>query len=310
MISSLGVFGVKAKSRPRVHWIGTGILSSAPFHAAGDHSESSTANTISRVISSYIPTLRALSSSREASTAGRFSDLKDRKRALLVSVPDAPAAKRLAEADTVSNAIADVLASHVDVVTLKAATPSSVVQKLPLAQLVHLACHVKVDAADLSDSHLRLMPEAETTSGSSEPCFASSKVRNDGRLAMQQISARRAPSAELAFLSACSAAENGVAALADESVHIASSFHVAGFQNVVGTLWQTKDAYCKDVAINFYRELFARSQVEPLKVPEALDMAVRQLRSHNPERVLEWAPFVHIGAFMDNFLRRLRSRWV
>ncbi|CUS09065.1 unnamed protein product [Tuber aestivum] len=49
----------------RIWWIGVGQLSMAPFHAAGDHSPGSTRNTISQAISSYIPTIKALSYARQ-----------------------------------------------------------------------------------------------------------------------------------------------------------------------------------------------------------------------------------------------------
>ncbi|CUS11099.1 unnamed protein product, partial [Tuber aestivum] len=48
----------------RIWWIGVGQLSVAPFHAAGDHTRGSTCNTLSRAISTYIPTIKALTYAR------------------------------------------------------------------------------------------------------------------------------------------------------------------------------------------------------------------------------------------------------
>jgi hypothetical protein len=48
----------------RIWWIGTGLASSMPFHAAGDYSPGSTENTFNHVISSYAPSIKALSYSR------------------------------------------------------------------------------------------------------------------------------------------------------------------------------------------------------------------------------------------------------
>jgi hypothetical protein len=45
-------------------WIGVGVASSLPFHAAGDHSVGSNENTLSWVISSYTPTIKALAHAR------------------------------------------------------------------------------------------------------------------------------------------------------------------------------------------------------------------------------------------------------
>ncbi len=46
---------------PRVWWIGTGLASSMPFHAAGVHAKGSAENCYSRVLSSYTPSIKALS---------------------------------------------------------------------------------------------------------------------------------------------------------------------------------------------------------------------------------------------------------
>lgn len=70
---------------PRIWWIGVGILGRAPFHAAGDHSRGSTQNTFSRAISSYIPTIKALSYACQ-----REFDLKTDPRLLLVNMPATP----------------------------------------------------------------------------------------------------------------------------------------------------------------------------------------------------------------------------
>lgn len=72
---------------PRVWWIGVGPLAMAPFHAAGDHSLGSTRNTISRVISSYIPTIKTLSYARQKQLElHRSPD----PRILLVTMPTTP----------------------------------------------------------------------------------------------------------------------------------------------------------------------------------------------------------------------------
>jgi CHAT domain-containing protein len=61
--------------------------------------------------------------------------------------------------------------------------------------------------------------------------------------------------AQLAFLSACSTAENQVAHLADEAMHIASAFFIAGFSHAVGSMWPSDDCVCVRVAERFYASL-------------------------------------------------------
>jgi hypothetical protein len=56
--------------KTKLHWIGVGPLGWAPFHAAGDHSPGSLENTMSYVISSYVPTLRSLAYVREQAAQG------------------------------------------------------------------------------------------------------------------------------------------------------------------------------------------------------------------------------------------------
>ena len=45
---------------PCVWWVGGGLMALLPLHAAGEHGMGSTDNTLSHVVSSYAPTLKAL----------------------------------------------------------------------------------------------------------------------------------------------------------------------------------------------------------------------------------------------------------
>ena len=49
----------------RIWWIGVEKLSMPPFHAAGDHSPGSTKNTVIQAISCYIPSIKAMSYTRQ-----------------------------------------------------------------------------------------------------------------------------------------------------------------------------------------------------------------------------------------------------
>ena len=68
---------------------------------------------------------------------------------------------------------------------------------------------------------------------------------------MERVSELNLRDARLAYLSACSTAENKAADLRDEGIHIVSGFQVAGFPHVVACLWPSIDRVCVEVATGF-----------------------------------------------------------
>lgn len=117
--------------------------------------------------------------------------------------------------------------------------------------------------------------------------------------------------AQLAYLSACSTAENSAEQLVDEIIHSASGFQLIGFMHVIGTLWETGNKDALEVAENFYKALIQHmSELREGDLHDAiaysLHEAVHLLKDHgskgsrrklNPNGdVLSWAPFLHIGA--------------
>ncbi len=79
---------------PRVWWIGTGIASSFPFHAAGQYingaeSFQGSENTLSQIIPSYTPTIKALSYARSCSSKAAIINSSDTS-ILVVTMPSTP----------------------------------------------------------------------------------------------------------------------------------------------------------------------------------------------------------------------------
>jgi CHAT domain-containing protein len=107
-------------------------------------------------------------------------------------------------------------------------------------------------------------------------------------------------SAHIAYLSACSTAENKAARLSDEVIHVVSGFQVAGFPHVVGCLWPSIDRICVEVAGGFYQSLFRRQREASCGGGEAVACAVREavmiVREADMDAPLVWAQFVHFGA--------------
>lgn len=331
VLEELGLGPASESELPRIWWIGVGLLASAPFHAAGDHSRGSTRNTLSRAISSYTPTLKALSYARQ-----KKLDLGQDSRLLLVTMPttpDTPAIPAIpahpgaaaipgtpaipATLDTpfvprthgtpaiyripavpgtnskawkpLPNAIMEV--EEIMQVVNATADPldspnvTEVLHRLPDYHVIHFACHGVSDRHNPSESHLLLHGN-----DSSHPA--------PGKLTVGAISALHMDRAQVAYLSACCSADNAAVQLADEAIHIASGFQLAGFSHVLATLWESNDAACRLVAREFYGGLFGRGggRGEHRVVSEAFHRAVGKLRDEVLEQPIRWASFIHSGA--------------
>lgn len=276
---------------PHIWWIGVGPLARAPFHAAGDHSRRSTRNTLSRAISSYIPTFKALAYARQKKLELLSSP---ESRLLLVTMPTTPSVPGtpgtpatpgysatpgtpaqkwmpLLNVAKEVDEIIDVINQKKNSSTLtRLDRPSSaqVLEKLPAHHAIHFACHGMSDSENPSNSHLALAKDGAID-----------------RLTVGAISNMNIKTAEIAFLSACCTADNPSAKLADESIHIASGFVLAGFSHVLATLWESDDYACRLVAREFYSLLFD-TQGHPVvgsggghqAVGTAFHYAVRKLR--------------------------------
>lgn len=262
----------------RIWWIGVGPLAMTPFHAAGDHSPGSTRNTLNRAISSYIPTIKALSYAREK----EFNLLSGDSRLLLVTMPTTPGNKALKNA---TQEVENIISMVGDRATrLDHPSTASVMEELPSHHAIHFACHGVSDPNNPSNSHLLLLND-----GGSETV---------DRLTVRRIASTNIKNAQLAYLSACSTADNASFALADESIHIASGFQLAGFSHVLATLWESNDIACRQVAGEFYSLLLDvhRHIDGHRKVGTAFHHAVATLRNQNPTQPLKWACFIHTGA--------------
>jgi CHAT domain-containing protein len=113
---------------------------------------------------------------------------------------------------------------------------------------------------------------------------------HDRALTVREISRLRLAQADLAFLAACSTAR-GSEHLADEAIHIASAFQLAGYRDVVATLWPTLDGTAARIAQGF-RDRHRRKGFSPA---EALHEVVREVRAEHPLMPSAWACYVHAG---------------
>ncbi len=255
----LDALGITGQGEPRrLWWCPTGLLAILPLHAAGRHGTAAD-TVVDRVISSTTPSLRALVAARRAATAGS----PDRTRLLLIAsdvlgLPAARSEQRL---------LADLFPGRTDVLT------GSDGQELARYGRIHVAGHAEADLTSPSRGRIPL---------------------GDGRppLTAGALSRLRPADGELAFLSACETALTSPA-LADETVHLASVLHVAGYRHVVATLWAIADRPAFRIARAVYRDLSLHG--DPARIPAALHRALLDARDRYPDNPLTWAAYLHLG---------------
>lgn len=287
ILERLGYRRQEAKSTtlPRVWWIGTGVASSLPFHAAGDHFEGSDEHTFNRIVSSYTPTIRALIHAKQ-----RAHDSNIRKncqhRLLLASMSTTPGFTALEGVKAEALVIKQSLAAGVPITDMPQSNAQTILDAFSRHDMFHFAGHGRSDALDPGNSCLLL--ERAGTSG----------VLLEDPLTVKSLLDLDIQPALLAFLSACSTAENRAALLADEGIHLASAFVVAGFANVIASLWPSYDHVCVAIAEGFYShsKLMNADQIDDGTIARAFHTAVQRVYRTSPARPLQWAQYIHVGA--------------
>jgi CHAT domain-containing protein len=178
--------------------------------------------------------------------------------------------RRLPGAEREAAVVRTHLPGAVDVVSGTSATRDAVVAALPQARVAHFACHGYSDLTDPSESLLLLADHHKHP------------------LTVLEL-ARLRLDADLAFLSACSTARPG-GRLADEVIHLASAFQLAGYRHVIGTLWPIDDQPAVDFAELVHPAIAAGGDITT-----AVHTATRTLRDRYPDDPLVWASHVHVG---------------
>ncbi|KAI9863865.1 MAG: hypothetical protein M1813_003517 [Trichoglossum hirsutum] len=287
VLQELESFGNSVSNNlPRIWWVGVGIASFLPFHAAGDHSAGSTENTLSWAVSSYTPTVKALNYARErALITTRYNN--DKLKLLIVTMPTTPGERPLPGVTKEMSEVRIVVGTTFSVQSLVQPNAKKVLDHLKHCDMVHFACHGVSDFMDPSNSCLVLQEDEEPQS-----------MPKLDKLTFQQVSELSLKRARIAYLSACSTAENRTVKLADEVIHLASGFQVAGFGHVVGSMWPSDDGICVEVAKGFYEQLRTIPDVQESNkaVAAALHDSVMKVRSKLRKQPLSWAQYVHFGA--------------
>lgn len=95
------------------------------------------------------------------------------------------------------------------------ASPQNVLQTLPDASILHLACHGVQEDDPLNSGFI---------------------LRDGGRLSIDSLMKQSLPNASIAVLSACHTAASD-AERPDEAINLANAMLFAGFNSVVATMW-------------------------------------------------------------------------
>ncbi|MFG1608125.1 CHAT domain-containing protein [Actinoplanes sp. NPDC049265] len=258
--------------RPRLWWIPTGPLVDLPLHAAGHHDRPGDGRSVlDRAVSSYLPTVRTLPGPPETPRGATAADRPVPPPLLVVALGRTPGAADLPQAATEAAAVRGLLPSAT-VLADEEATWAAVRAQLPAHRWVHFACHITRSAVRTDEIRLLLYDHERRA------------------VTPADIAALRIPGAELAYLSACDSARS-TDRLADEAVHVAGAFRMAGYRHVIATMWTLGDRPAAQVAAAVYPALLRGNGAA-----EALDAAVGALRERYPATPSRWAAHVHVGA--------------
>ncbi|KAF4629704.1 hypothetical protein G7Y89_g8444 [Cudoniella acicularis] len=277
---------VPPKMLPRIWWVTSGLLGLLPLHAAGSGWGTSRNNTMSHVVSSYTPTFKALAYVRQK----QLRPLGDPgTKFLVVRAPERKGCKPLDPNQTELKGVLKKFGPDMVKESLPSSpSPEEVLESLKTANIAHFICHGISEAHNPSRGGLQLHDG------------------EDGRLTIHDLASCSLDQVQIAYLSACSTAQNKANNLVDELIHVAGAFNLVGFTHVIGTLWEASDEIAAMVAPTFYKMLNGKIQ-EGLSDNDAVAYALHEvvislwkkngkIEKKKRDRVDDWVPFIHIGA--------------
>ncbi|KAH7147652.1 CHAT domain-containing protein [Fusarium sp. MPI-SDFR-AT-0072] len=264
ILQALGIEGLPPYDNwPHICWIPTVRLSRLPFHAFGYHFPGSAETVLDRAVSSYSSSIQALINGRK-----HYSPSAQAK-AVLVAMPDTAGQTKLPFVKEEVSTITKLC----KLMNLESCVPDqhkqTILEELQNCKVFHFAGHGKTDG-NPSQSGLLL----------SDGIFTVSELMDINL---------RTHAPFLAYLSACGTGQNGGDAFFDESIHLISACQLAGFQHVVGTLWEVSDKSCVEISETLY-ESIRDEGFSDRSVCWGLHKAMRQLRDKwlsTPEQRLD-----------------------
>ncbi|KAJ4344620.1 uncharacterized protein N0V89_012364 [Didymosphaeria variabile] len=244
---------------PRIWWIPTGPLAKFPIHAAGRHTDGSSNTVLDRAISSYSSSARALIYNRRSQPKVGEEPALGQRKAILVSMQETPGQRSLEFASQEIEELKTLCSSMKLDVCVPEPTRESILPILRDCEIFHFAGHGRAHPLDPAKSALILQDRPLSVED----------------LLQANTSSHSVPF--LAYLSACGTGQIKHEALVDEGLHLISACQLAGFQHVIGTLWEVRDKSCIDAATRTYKWM-EDQEVSDESVSEGLHHAVRSLR--------------------------------
>lgn len=174
-------------------------------------------------VPSYTPTLATLLNARRSATKISVKEAS----VLLAAVTRSPMRRQLPFAAKEVTLIQEVVPDCVrldilsdtpsldDQSTANLPTAPAILERLPHASILHLACHGQQDPLDPLESGF---------------------VVQGGMLTIAKLMSLNLDNAFLSYLSACDTAK-GDEVQPDQAVHLAATMLFVGFKSVVGTMW-------------------------------------------------------------------------
>jgi tetratricopeptide (TPR) repeat protein len=282
VLDSLGLspLGPFSRDLPHIYWAASGDMMLLPLHAAGRHDGDCIDNTMSYVVSSYATSLKVLRRSQQQVTD---PDEASRPEILVVSMPTTPGDYKDLNSAKEAEAIVKGTRTWAHCNVLTRPSKQDVLNSLPASSIVHFACHGTAHRVQPDKSSLIVGKDEQES------------------LSIGDLAKVSRPRSRIAYLSACSTAETRAFKMYYESIHLASTFQLIGFDNVVASLWAVDDDTAVTLATKFYDTVIDKDLNKESAVARRLHDALVVLREemrHAATGVFDltsWAPFVCYG---------------
>jgi hypothetical protein len=234
VLESLGLHSQKSSSSdlPHICWAASGDMMLLPLHAAGNHDVGVVENTLSYVVSSYATSLKILQRGQQEVVPDPVEASKS--EILVVSMPTTPGQYKDLKATEEADAVVSSTRSWANCTVLTQRGKDDVMGSIHTSPIIHFACH--------GTTH-PFRPD--------KSCFIVGKDVQES-FSIGDLAKVTRPRSQLAYLSACSTAETRAPKMSYGSIHLASTFQLIGFRNVVASLWAVDDDTAVVLADMFY----------------------------------------------------------